>query len=101
MDDQTKKDGLDIVHVEFSPDTRAPSDSNKVITEIFDATEDAKEADESEKRNATCDSIEYISQGSSLVTIGLYNFNHGRVRHSYSWSFLRLAYFSEKVWLTK
>lgn len=49
MDDQTKKDGLDIVHVEFSPDTRAPSDSNKVITEIFDATEDAKEADESER----------------------------------------------------
>ncbi|CAI7303635.1 BEM_collapsed_G0045340.mRNA.1.CDS.1 [Saccharomyces cerevisiae] len=42
MDDQTKKDGLDIVHVEFSPDTRAPSDNNKVIIGIFDATEDAR-----------------------------------------------------------
>ncbi|CAI4056971.1 alpha-glucoside permease SKDI_04G0030 [Saccharomyces kudriavzevii IFO 1802] len=50
IDDQSKKDDLDIVHLEYSPDPIPPSDDNKVITDILDATQDAKDADESERR---------------------------------------------------
>ena len=49
MDDKITKNDLDIVHLEFSPDPVIPGDNNKLVAEVFDASEDAKEADDSER----------------------------------------------------